>query len=196
MPAGPDPPAETVPQDKPPARLRPPLSLDTRRRHQRMPAGNGTSSVPGSHTAPRLFPWSLLAGKAGEGASLRSPAPSSPLSEPARLLPLLQPTGLGQPPSHHDVPPAMQGQVVGAGEAAVTVRAAEGLDARVLPEVPGQLVRASKLPGAALPGALVGLLSCRGNRRKGSGTRKVSSRGPCGPFRKNQWRHGAYWTPF
>jgi len=70
--------------------------------------------------------------------------------------------------SHHDVPPAVQGQVVGAGEAAVAVRAAEGFDARVLAEMPGQLIGAGELPGAALPGALVGLLACgeRGSARQ------------------------------
>lgn len=67
-------------------------------------------------------------------------------------------------PLHHDVPPAVQGQVVRAREAAVTVRAAEGLDACVLAEMPGELVRAGKLPGAAFPGAFVRLLSCTGSR--------------------------------
>lgn len=54
----------------------------------------------------------------------------------------------------------MQGQVVGAGEAAVAVRALERFHTRVLPVVPRQLVRAGKLPRAAVPGALVWLFPC------------------------------------
>lgn len=56
----------------------------------------------------------------------------------------------------------MQGQVVGAREGAVALGAAEGLDARVLAEVPSQLVGAGETPGAALPGAMVRLLACAG----------------------------------
>lgn len=56
----------------------------------------------------------------------------------------------------------MQSQVVGAGEAAFTVGALERFDSRVLAEVSRQLVRACELPRAALPGALVGLLTCTG----------------------------------
>ena len=54
----------------------------------------------------------------------------------------------------------VQGQVVRAGEAAVAVGALEGLDARVLPVMPGQLVRARKLPRTAIPRALVRFLTC------------------------------------
>ena len=56
---------------------------------------------------------------------------------------------------------AVQGQVIGAGEGAVALGAAEGLDPRVLAEVSGQLVGAGEAPGAALPGAVVRLLTCR-----------------------------------
>lgn len=70
------------------------------------------------------------------------------------------------PSSHHDVAAAVQGQVVGAGEGAVALGAAEGLDPRVLAEVSGQLVGAGKAPGAALPGAVIRLLTCRGHSRK------------------------------
>lgn len=63
---------------------------------------------------------------------------------------------------HHDVAAAVQGEVVGAGEGAVALGASERLDARVLAKVPRQLVRAGKAPGAALPGAVVRLFSCRG----------------------------------
>lgn len=54
----------------------------------------------------------------------------------------------------------VQRQVVGAGEAAVAHPALERLGTRVLPVVAGQLVRPSKPPVAALPVALVGLLTC------------------------------------
>lgn len=47
--------------------------------------------------------------------------------------------------------------MVGPGEASVTVRALEGLDAGVFPVMPRQLVRAGKLPRAAVPGAFVWL---------------------------------------
>lgn len=65
---------------------------------------------------------------------------------------------------HHDVAAAVQGEVVGAGEGAVALGASERLDARVLAEVPRQLVGAGEAPGAALPGAVVRLLSCRGQQ--------------------------------
>lgn len=68
----------------------------------------------------------------------------------------------------------MQGQVVGAGEAAVAVRAAEGFDACVLAEVPRQLVRAGELPGAAFPGAFVGLLSCGGGAERSQQGKEMS----------------------
>lgn len=61
----------------------------------------------------------------------------------------------------------VQGQVVGAGEAAVTVRALEGLHSCVLAEVARQLIGAGKLPRTALPHAPVGLLTWgrKGDRR-------------------------------
>lgn len=49
--------------------------------------------------------------------------------------------------------------MVGAGEAAVAVGAAERLDARVLAEVARQLVGAGEAPCAALPRTAIGLLS-------------------------------------
>lgn len=101
--------------------------------------------------------------------------------------------------SHHDVPPAVQGQVVGAGEAAVAVRAAEGLDARVLAEMPGQLIGTGELPGAALPGTLVGLLACgeRGSARKrGVPRQPPPSSPPRPPFPGVARAAGATgWTP-
>lgn len=56
---------------------------------------------------------------------------------------------------------AVQGEVVGPGEGAVALGAAERLDPRVLAEVSRQLVGAGEAPGAALPGTVVGLLSWR-----------------------------------
>ena len=53
----------------------------------------------------------------------------------------------------------VQGQVVGAGEAAVTVRALEGLGSCVLAVVPGQLVRAGDTPFTALPATAVRFLA-------------------------------------
>lgn len=49
--------------------------------------------------------------------------------------------------------------MVGPGEGAVTLSAAERFDSRVLAEVSSQLVGAGEAPGAALPGAVVGFLS-------------------------------------
>lgn len=63
----------------------------------------------------------------------------------------------------------VQRQVVGAGEAAVAHPALERLGTRVLPVVAGQLVRPRKPPVAALPGALVGLLTCKEETRGGEG---------------------------
>lgn len=63
----------------------------------------------------------------------------------------------------------VQRQVVGAGEAAVAHPALERLGTRVLPVVAGQLVRPRKPPVAALPGALVGLLTCKEETREGEG---------------------------
>lgn len=88
-----------------------------------------------------------------------------PFSTAVPPIPARCPSDFGS--SHHNVPPAVKGQVVGAGEAAVTVRAAEGLDACVLAEVPGQLIGAGELPGAAFPGAFVGLLACARGAERG-----------------------------
>lgn len=54
----------------------------------------------------------------------------------------------------------MQGEVVGSGEGAVALGAAERLDSCVLAEVSGELVGAGEAPGASLPGTVVRLLSC------------------------------------
>lgn len=62
--------------------------------------------------------------------------------------------------SHHDVAAAVQREVVGPGEGAVALGAAERFDSCVLAEMSGQLVGAGEAPGAALPGTVVGLLSC------------------------------------
>lgn len=59
---------------------------------------------------------------------------------------------------------AMQREVVGSGEGAVALRAAERFDSRVLAEVSGELVGAGEAPGAALPRAVVRLLSCTHNK--------------------------------
>lgn len=71
------------------------------------------------------------------------------------------------PSSHHDVAAAVQGEVVRPGEGAVALGAAERLDPRVLAEVSRQLVGAGEAPGAALPGAVVGLLSWRQQETRG-----------------------------
>ena len=58
--------------------------------------------------------------------------------------------------------------MVRTGEAALTVRALEGLHPCVLAEVARQLVGAGKLPRAALPHAPIGLLTWgegKGDRR-------------------------------
>ncbi len=70
--------------------------------------------------------------------------------------------------SHHDVTAAVQGEVVGPGEGAIALSAAERFDPRVLTEVSGQLVGAGKAPGAALPGTVVGFLSWRKQETRGS----------------------------
>ena len=63
------------------------------------------------------------------------------------------------------MPLHVQGQVVGAREAAVAHPALERLGPGVLPVVAGQLVRAREPPVTALPGALVRLFTCdRGPR--------------------------------
>ena len=64
----------------------------------------------------------------------------------------------------------VQRQVVGPRKTAVTVTTLEGLGARVFPVVPGQLVTPREPPLAAVPGTLVGLLTCgegRGEKRGG-----------------------------
>lgn len=81
------------------------------------------------------------------------------------------------PSSHHDVAAAVQGQVVGPGEGAVALGAAEGFDPRVLAEVSGQLVGAGEAPGAALPGTVVRLLTCGRPGRALAGGRLGSGRG-------------------
>lgn len=62
--------------------------------------------------------------------------------------------------SHHDMAAAVQGKVVGPREGAIALSAAERFDPRVLAEVSGELVGAGEAPGAALPGTVVGFLSC------------------------------------
>lgn len=54
----------------------------------------------------------------------------------------------------------VQGQVVGAREAAAAGDALEGFGSGVFPVVSGQLVRPGEAPVAALPRALVRLLPC------------------------------------
>lgn len=61
--------------------------------------------------------------------------------------------------SHQQVALLVQGQVIGAGEGAITVRALEWLYTRVLPKVTGQLIRAGELPRTAFPHALIRLFS-------------------------------------
>lgn len=58
------------------------------------------------------------------------------------------------------MPLHVQSQMVGAGEAAATGEALEGLGTRVLPIVPGQLVGAGEAPVTAFPSAFIGLLTC------------------------------------
>lgn len=53
--------------------------------------------------------------------------------------------------------------MIGAGEAALTVRTLEWFDSRVFAEMPRQLIRPGKLPCATLPHALVWFLSCVGS---------------------------------
>ena len=59
------------------------------------------------------------------------------------------------------VPLHVQRQVIRAGEGPVTHLAAEWLVSCMLAVVPGQLIRAGKLPAAILPGTLVWLLPCK-----------------------------------
>lgn len=65
------------------------------------------------------------------------------------------------------VPLHVQGQVVGAGEAAVTHSALERLGPSVLPVMARQLIRACEPPVAAIPGAFVRLLTCDNEGRRG-----------------------------
>jgi hypothetical protein len=58
------------------------------------------------------------------------------------------------------VPFEMEGEMVGAGEAPITVGAFEGFGSGVLPVVAGQLVGARKPPLTASPGTSVRLLTC------------------------------------
>lgn len=95
-----------------------------------------------------------------------------PLREPALTLSW---TGSA---SHQHVPPAVQGQVVGPGKAAVTVRTLEWLHSRVFAVMPRQFVRTGKLPGAAFPGALVGLLSWKKQRNTGLGAPSLLRNNP------------------
>lgn len=55
----------------------------------------------------------------------------------------------------------VQGQVVGAREAAAAGDALEGLGPGVFPVVSGELVRSGEAPVAALPRAAVRLLACK-----------------------------------
>lgn len=66
------------------------------------------------------------------------------------------------------MPLHVERQVVGAGEAAVADGALEGLCPRVLPVVARQLVGAREPPVAALPRALVGLLTWNRAGRNGT----------------------------
>lgn len=63
------------------------------------------------------------------------------------------------------VPLHVQREMIATGERALAEVALEGLLAGVLAVVPRQLVRAGELPRAALPCALVRLLSCKQNHR-------------------------------
>lgn len=78
--------------------------------------------------------------------------------------------------SHQQVAFLVQRQVVGSGEAALTVGTLERLHARVLAEVSGELVGARKLPCAALPHALVGFLTCKMQERKKKTHDAISNR--------------------
>lgn len=55
--------------------------------------------------------------------------------------------------------------MVRSGEASVTVCALEGFHSRVFPVMPRQLIRAGKLPRAAVPGAFVWLFPWRPRQR-------------------------------
>lgn len=54
----------------------------------------------------------------------------------------------------------VEGKVVGAREASVTVRTLERFDSSVFAEMSCEFIRPSELPCAAFPGAFVGLFSC------------------------------------
>jgi len=61
----------------------------------------------------------------------------------------------------------VEGEMVGAGEAPITVGAFEGFGSGMLPVVAGQLVRPSESPLAARPGTPVRLLACKRTGLKG-----------------------------
>lgn len=61
----------------------------------------------------------------------------------------------------------MLGEVIAAHEAPLAHRAGELLLPRVRPAVPGEFVRASKPPLAALPAATERLFSCKARNYKG-----------------------------
>lgn len=68
-------------------------------------------------------------------------------------------------PSSH-VSLHVQSEVVGSGEGPFTQVTLERPVSGVLPEVTRELVRASKLPAAALPAAVVWFLSCKHTETK------------------------------
>lgn len=76
------------------------------------------------------------------------------------------------------MPPAVQCQVIRPREAAIAVRALERLHSRVLAVMPRQFVGTRKLPGAAFPGTLVGLLTCKKSRHTSSGAASLSCSPP------------------
>ena len=70
------------------------------------------------------------------------------------------------------MPLHVQGQVIGAGEGALAQVTLERPVARVLAEVTRELVRASELPAASLPAAVVWFLSCRDETKTKEGGRE------------------------
>lgn len=61
----------------------------------------------------------------------------------------------------------VQGQMIGAGEAAAAGHALEGFGAGVFPVVSGELIRSSEAPVAVLPCAPVRLLPCKTDEDRG-----------------------------
>lgn len=55
----------------------------------------------------------------------------------------------------------MEGKVVGAGEAAVTVWTLEGFDSSMFSEMSREFIRPSEFPCASFPCTFVGFFSCR-----------------------------------